>query len=220
MCVLDIVVFVDIDIVYFVMIVSCLYYCDCFIFVDILHYFFSTAVNTYTFVFSHLLWYLFCFVCVFFFKQKTAYEVRIRDWSSDVCSSDLGWLSRWDDRRGTPVNAFIVQGVIALLLVIGGSFSRDGFQSAVEYTAPVFWFFLLLMGISLFILRRRRGGAKPPFAVPLYPLLPAIFCLTSAYLLYASLAYAGLGATVGAGVVAAGGMLLFFLKPRIPEETR
>src|SRR3546814_4202435 len=27
---------------------------------------------------------------VFFFKQKTAYEVRISDWSSDVCSSDLG----------------------------------------------------------------------------------------------------------------------------------
>src|SRR3546814_8437453 len=32
-----------------------------------------------------------CFVCltVFFFKQKTAYELRISDWSSDVCSSDL-----------------------------------------------------------------------------------------------------------------------------------
>src|SRR3546814_3863314 len=29
------------------------------------------------------------FVCVFFFKQKTAYEMRISDWSSDVCSSDL-----------------------------------------------------------------------------------------------------------------------------------
>src|SRR3546814_4456169 len=28
-------------------------------------------------------------VCVFFFKQKTAYEMRISDWSSDVCSSDL-----------------------------------------------------------------------------------------------------------------------------------
>src|SRR3546814_4793498 len=35
-----------------------------------------------------LLWWLF-----FFFKQKTAYEMRISDWSSDVCSSDLwdGW---------------------------------------------------------------------------------------------------------------------------------
>src|SRR3546814_7005941 len=27
--------------------------------------------------------------CFFFFKQKTAYEMRISDWSSDVCSSDL-----------------------------------------------------------------------------------------------------------------------------------
>src|SRR3546814_11463845 len=29
------------------------------------------------------------FVCLVFFKQKTAYEMRISDWSSDVCSSDL-----------------------------------------------------------------------------------------------------------------------------------
>src|SRR3546814_9205693 len=39
--------------------------------------------------------FVFCYVCmycleyVFFFKQKTAYEMRISDWSSDVCSSDL-----------------------------------------------------------------------------------------------------------------------------------
>src|SRR3546814_8864384 len=32
----------------------------------------------------------FSFVVFFFFKQKTAYEMRISDWSSDVCSSDLG----------------------------------------------------------------------------------------------------------------------------------
>src|SRR3546814_17455224 len=32
----------------------------------------------------------FLFIFVFFFKQKTAYEMRISDWSSDVCSSDLG----------------------------------------------------------------------------------------------------------------------------------
>src|SRR3546814_5366293 len=33
---------------------------------------------------------MFCYVfCVFFFKQKTAYEMLISDWSSDVCSSDL-----------------------------------------------------------------------------------------------------------------------------------
>src|SRR3546814_12560412 len=32
-------------------------------------------------------------VCFFFFKQKTAYEMRISDWSSDVCSSDLYLLA-------------------------------------------------------------------------------------------------------------------------------
>src|SRR3546814_1670777 len=32
---------------------------------------------------------LVCDYCFFFFKQKTAYEMRISDWSSDVCSSDL-----------------------------------------------------------------------------------------------------------------------------------
>src|SRR3546814_1898311 len=31
----------------------------------------------------------FIYICFFFFKQKTAYEMRISDWSSDVCSSDL-----------------------------------------------------------------------------------------------------------------------------------
>src|SRR3546814_2342394 len=35
------------------------------------------------------------FIClVFFFKQKTAYEMRISDWSSDVCSSDLSLVAR------------------------------------------------------------------------------------------------------------------------------
>src|SRR3546814_9423097 len=33
--------------------------------------------------------FLSCIYVFFFFKQKTAYEMRIRDWSSDVCSSDL-----------------------------------------------------------------------------------------------------------------------------------
>src|SRR3546814_3633639 len=44
------------------------------------------------------------FLVVFFFKQKTAYEVRISDWSSDVCSSDLikafAGLVHPDDRIG------------------------------------------------------------------------------------------------------------------------
>src|SRR3546814_13998444 len=46
----------------------------------------------------------------FFFKQKTAYEMRISDWSSDVCSSDL--LEReevWRESSGAPRTAFAAQ---------------------------------------------------------------------------------------------------------------
>src|SRR3546814_10726923 len=52
-------------------------------------------------------WYFFLFF--FFFKQKTAYEMRISDWSSDVCSSDLaarqegsGGAAVGDGARGVP----------------------------------------------------------------------------------------------------------------------
>src|SRR3546814_13786320 len=37
---------------------------------------------------------------LFFFKQKTAYEMRISDWSSDVCSSDLSVVGRLEGRQG------------------------------------------------------------------------------------------------------------------------
>src|SRR3546814_17294198 len=38
--------------------------------------------------------------CIFFFKQKTAYEMRISDWSSDVCSSDLNAIGYLLNRAG------------------------------------------------------------------------------------------------------------------------
>lgn len=128
----------------------------------------------------------------------------------------LGWLGRWDGRRETPGNALLVQGGAALLLVLAGALARDGFRLAVEYTAPVFWLFFLLVGIALFVLRAREPDIARPFRVPLYPVLPALFCLTNAWLLWSSLAYTGWGALVGVGVLAAGGLMLFWLQPVSP----
>ena len=118
-------------------------------------------------------------------------------------------LSVWDEKASGPVNAFLVQGVISLALVGLGLFTREGFETIVEFTAPVFWFFFLMTGISLFVLRKKEPGAERPFRVPLYPVLPLIFCLTSAWLLYSSLAYTGIGALVGVGVLAVGILLTF-----------
>src|SRR3546814_8718300 len=96
------------------------------------------VVSLYVICWSHS---LFSF-CIFFFKQKTAYEMRISDWSSDVCSSDLRsasairnpgtlpWagseetMMEWMNWTG-PTAAFF--GVIALLLAgkIGRASCRE-----------------------------------------------------------------------------------------------
>ena len=130
----------------------------------------------------------------------------------------LGILGRWDGASGSPRNAFVAQGLVASLLVLAGAFARDGFELAVEYTAPVFWFFFLLVGIALFVLRRRAPDAPRPFRVPLYPMLPLIFCAVNAYLLWSSLAYTGWGALVGVAVLAAGALLIPFLDPASVKE--
>ena len=126
----------------------------------------------------------------------------------------LGWFGLWDTDRNAPGNAVIVQSAVALLLVIAGAFARNGFELAVEYTAPVFWFFMLLIGLSLFILRARDPAAERPMPVPLYPVLPAIFCATNAYLLWSSLAYTGVGALAGVGVLAIGMVMVQFVSRR------
>jgi basic amino acid/polyamine antiporter, APA family len=117
-------------------------------------------------------------------------------------------LGRWHAGRQAPVNALIVQGIIALLLVGVGTLTRREFETMVEYTAPVFWTFILLAGIALFVLRRREPARPRPFRVPFYPLTPLVFCATCAYLLYSSLAYTGFGALLGVAVVAVGAVVL------------
>ena len=120
----------------------------------------------------------------------------------------LSALAQWDARTGTPRTALLVQAAVALALVVFGAIARRGFETMVEYTAPVFWFFVLLVALSLFVLRRRDPETPRRFHVPLYPITPALFAVAAAYLCYASLAYTGVGALAGVAVLAAGGVVL------------
>ena len=119
--------------------------------------------------------------------------------------SMFGYLGRWRLKGDTPANALLVQGVIALVLVVlGTGLERGGIQTMVDYTAPVFWFFFLMTGIALFILRGKKPEAAEPFRVPLYPITPLLFCATCAYMLYSSLTFTGPGAAIGVAIVLAG----------------
>jgi amino acid transporter len=107
-----------------------------------------------------------------------------RDWPQ------LSLMSRWQGARNVPIVAFFVQGGIALALIGFGALQKDGFSAMVEFTAPVFWFFFLLTGLALFVLRFREPTVARPFKVPLYPILPIVFIVTCGYLFYSSVTYA------------------------------
>lgn len=133
-----------------------------------------------------------------------------RDWPA------FSFMGHWQGERNSPAVGFIVQTAISLALIAFGAVEKDGFSTMVEFTAPVFWFFFMLSGVALFILRRREPGAIRPFKVPMYPLLPAVFVLTCAYLLYSSVRHAQSqnAAYVALGVMLSGALVLVAIARR------
>jgi amino acid transporter len=107
-----------------------------------------------------------------------------RDWDS------LQALGQWQTQNGAPRKALWAQAIIAIALVLLGMQEGDGFSAMVEFTAPVFWGFLFLVGVGLMWLRQTDPQADRPFKVPLYPLLPLVFCAACAWLTYSSISYA------------------------------
>jgi basic amino acid/polyamine antiporter, APA family len=130
----------------------------------------------------------------------------------------LKFFGVWSARGENPANAFLMQGGFALALVILGAFSRNGFKTMVEYTSPVFWLFMTMVAGSLFIFRRREPDRTLSYRVPLYPLTPIIFTATCIYMLYSSLAYTGIGAFFGAGVLLLGTPLLLLSRSAAPAR--
>lgn len=130
-------------------------------------------------------------------------------------------LGVWKEQSNAPVYALLLQGAVALLLVLLASFTPDGFETMVAYTAPAFWLFFLLTGVALFVLRRQTPGNAQPFRVPLYPVTPLLFCAMCAYMLYSSAGYAlskdpgSLGAQLGLGVLLLGVPLSLLARGRV-----
>jgi amino acid transporter len=150
--------------------------------------------------------------------------------------SALARLGQQNRRTNTPIGALIAQLGVTLLLigVVGTSFGRrgvdeslglfglapvvwvghGGFDTLLRCSAPVFWVFFLLTGLSLFVLRFRDPKLARPFRVPLYPVLPIVFCMMCAYMLYSAVSYAGGLTLVGIVPVLCGLPLYFFSRKR------
>lgn len=115
----------------------------------------------------------------------------------------LNWIGRWNAASRSPRNAILAQGIVSLALVGFGA-AYNGFATLVDYTAPVYWIFLIASGLALIRLRLKEPDAPRPFRVPLYPVLPAAFILSSAAMLVSAILYVQGGAFFGIGVLVLG----------------
>lgn len=107
-------------------------------------------------------------------------------------------IGRWSPRFGTPIAAICLETTVTILLVttVGiihtrqGMDVRSGFERLVVFTAPVFWWFLMLTGFSLLVLRATDRQRPRPFRVPGYPMTPLVFCCVSGFMVASSVSYA------------------------------
>lgn len=141
-------------------------------------------------------------------------------------------LAQWHPKRSSPVSSLLAQAVITLFLItlLGTAVGRGainivlrsmgfdgvswdghgGFDTLLRCTAPLFWLFFLMTGVSLFILRMKDRSRPRPFTVPLYPVLPLVFCGMCIYMLYSATVYAGKLLIIGVFPLALGVLLYWF----------
>src|SRR3546814_2944840 len=123
----------------------------------------------------------------FFFKQKTAYEMRISDWSSDVCSSDLALvLTHFLPRLGIVLTSFLTRGTIATVSIqnagigLGHRDSRCHQASGDCGEHEFFHWYLLVMGNSKpkrFCVNPVRSEEHTSELQSLMRISYAVFCL-------------------------------------------
>ncbi|OHB59270.1 MAG: hypothetical protein A2167_05545, partial [Planctomycetes bacterium RBG_13_46_10] len=95
-------------------------------------------------------------------------------------------VGKWHERTGTPVWALLVQGIIAVgLIVILGSF-----VDTLLYTAAPVYTFYLATSIAVIVLRHKEPHVERPYRVTGYPLTTIIFCAVCAFLIYSAVSYA------------------------------
>jgi amino acid transporter len=118
-------------------------------------------------------------------------------------------MGRWQPRTGTPVRALVVQGAIAIALVL----ALGSFEDTVLYTAATVYAFYLATTLAVIVLRFKEPGVERPYRVTGYPLTPLVFAAVCVYLIYSSIDYKPLNAAVSCGIVLAG-LPLYWLSRR------
>lgn len=96
-------------------------------------------------------------------------------------------FSKLSENTKVPVNAGILQVIIAVLMMIVSSFSSDAFNMLTDMLVFVIWIFYTLVFIAVFVLRKKEPELNRPYKVPIYPIIPIIAIAGGIFIIFMTL---------------------------------
>ena len=108
----------------------------------------------------------------------------------------LPWLANISKGTHVPVRSVIAVSVLAAALVMTGSF--DSLSDLQIFTS---WVFYGLTGLSVFFLRRQEPNAERPYRVSGYPVVPALFVITTGWILVEAVVASPTRSLIGLGII-------------------
>ena len=120
-------------------------------------------------------------------------------YAAGVDHRPLAFLGKWNAKTGTPVRSILVQGGIALLLIV----TLRSFVDTVLYMAAIVYLFYFATSIGLIVLRFRQPQVSRPYRVTGYPITTLIFAGICLFLIYSAFNYKpwiALGSVAATGI--------------------
>src|SRR5215831_11334926 len=118
-------------------------------------------------------------------------------------------LAEVHPRFHTPSTAIVVQAAMAIILLLGGGAFKDFFSLAIFAE----WLFYTLAASTIFVFRKREADATRAYRVWGYPVVPALFIVVSAFLIYRTFMENWHNSLIGTLVILAGiPVFLYFAK--------
>lgn len=119
-------------------------------------------------------------------------------------------FARNHPRFGVPLNAIILQSAWAIVLV----FFWGKFEALYTYVTTTEWLFLMAAAAGLFIVRSRAKSTHEGFSVPLYPVVPVLFCLVVGWFIYKNAVSDNPAAYYGLLIIPVGALVYILFRSR------
>lgn len=107
---------------------------------------------------------------------------------------------------GTPVNALIIEAVIAVLYIFSGTFN-----ALTDLLVFVLWIFFTMGVAAIFILRKRQAPQPGVYKVPFYPITPIVGAIGGLYIILSTLMSAPMRSLIGIGITLAGLPVYYYI---------